>query len=307
MKGNLFLGYGRGSVGDVVFSRTGGQQVGRARNRKPNNPKTKAQVAQRALFADAVKFYTHGSQSLFRFAFEDKQAQESDYNAFMRINAKNGIMLSPEAISDSNYPAIGNWIMSKGSLTPLTAIYGNMGEGFYSIYKLGVNGSESPDALTVAKLSQYFINTGNFENGDILTFLAITSYAMHQPGESEPILPGDEPPVWHIGQFILDVSDTRYVGAVLESMQFEITKDTGGYAVRFNQNFSSDIIGACAAVHSRKTDGGLKVSTSQLTNSPDAEAAILYAKSTPYLSYIYSAWGASEEAILEGSIANSKK
>ena len=47
-KGNLFLGMGRGSVGDVTFYRADGQQLSRARNRKPRNPKTNAQLIQRA-------------------------------------------------------------------------------------------------------------------------------------------------------------------------------------------------------------------------------------------------------------------
>lgn len=48
-KGNLFLGFGRGKVGDVVFSRLDGEQVARARNRSPRNPKTPLQLLQRVV------------------------------------------------------------------------------------------------------------------------------------------------------------------------------------------------------------------------------------------------------------------
>lgn len=57
-KGNLFLGMGRGSVGDVVFYRANGQQLSRARNRNPKNPKTQAQVIQRAILATATQSYS---------------------------------------------------------------------------------------------------------------------------------------------------------------------------------------------------------------------------------------------------------
>ena len=57
-KGNMFLGMSRGSVGDVTFYRNRGNQVARARNRKPMNPKTEAQVIQRMILATASKAYS---------------------------------------------------------------------------------------------------------------------------------------------------------------------------------------------------------------------------------------------------------
>ena len=57
-KGNMFLGMSRGSVGDVTFYRNRGNQVARARNRKPMNPKTEAQTIQRMILATASKAYS---------------------------------------------------------------------------------------------------------------------------------------------------------------------------------------------------------------------------------------------------------
>ena len=57
-KGNMFLGMSRGSVGDVTFYRNRGSQIARARNRKPMNPKTEAQVIQRMILATASKAYS---------------------------------------------------------------------------------------------------------------------------------------------------------------------------------------------------------------------------------------------------------
>lgn len=57
-KGNMFLGMSRGSVGDVTFYRNRGNQVARARNRKPMNPKTEAQIIQRMILATASKAYS---------------------------------------------------------------------------------------------------------------------------------------------------------------------------------------------------------------------------------------------------------
>lgn len=54
----MFLGMSRGSVGDVTFYRNRGNQVARARNRKPANPRSEAQVIQRMLLATASKAYS---------------------------------------------------------------------------------------------------------------------------------------------------------------------------------------------------------------------------------------------------------
>lgn len=57
-KGNMFLGMSRGSVGDVTFYRGRGQQLARARNRAPKNPRSSAQVIQRMILATASKAYS---------------------------------------------------------------------------------------------------------------------------------------------------------------------------------------------------------------------------------------------------------
>lgn len=57
-KGNMFLGMSRGSVGDVTFYRSRGNQIARARNRKPMNPKTEAQTIQRMILATASRAYS---------------------------------------------------------------------------------------------------------------------------------------------------------------------------------------------------------------------------------------------------------
>lgn len=57
-KGNMFLGMSRGSVGDVTFYRGRGQQIARARNRNPKNPRSSAQTIQRMILATASKAYS---------------------------------------------------------------------------------------------------------------------------------------------------------------------------------------------------------------------------------------------------------
>lgn len=127
-KGNMLLGYARGAVGNLVFSRVKGNEVTKARNRQPANPKTSKQVYQRAKFLNAVNFYKRGVQNLFKFAYEDKTQQESDFNAFMRHNVGRAIPVGKGAATESLYPAISNWITSVGSLNGPQAVIGYTGD-----------------------------------------------------------------------------------------------------------------------------------------------------------------------------------
>lgn len=56
-KGNLFLGFGRGAVGDIVMYHQAGEQIVRARNRKPKNPQTALQLLQRVCLKTSSMAY----------------------------------------------------------------------------------------------------------------------------------------------------------------------------------------------------------------------------------------------------------
>lgn len=85
-KNNMLLGYARGKVGSLVFNRLKGQQITKAHNASPANPKSYAQMAQRCRYNTAVARYKMATRKFFKFAYEDKRPHESDFNAFMRHN-----------------------------------------------------------------------------------------------------------------------------------------------------------------------------------------------------------------------------
>lgn len=128
-RGNLFLGMGRGSVGDVTFYRSDGQQLSRARNRKPRNPKTQGQLYQRAIMATVVKAYQAG-QEIFDHSFQGYSKGSGCQRQFTSLNAK---MLRDQVASDlnsgrntdeqvsrvvapgANVPVANGYIISRGS------------------------------------------------------------------------------------------------------------------------------------------------------------------------------------------------
>ena len=100
-KGNLFLGMGRGSVGDVTFYRADGQQLSRARNRKPRNPKSNAQLIQRAISATIVQAYKAGS-IIFDHSFEGKSVPAGSQRQFLSVNMRK---LREQVLSEINQTA----------------------------------------------------------------------------------------------------------------------------------------------------------------------------------------------------------
>lgn len=84
-KGNLFLGTGRGKVGDVVFYRKNGDQITRVRNRSIKNPDTEAQQIQRAVLASVSKAYQAGS-AIFDHSFEGCGTGAECQARFQKLN-----------------------------------------------------------------------------------------------------------------------------------------------------------------------------------------------------------------------------
>ena len=103
-KGNVFLGMGRGSIGDVTFYRADGEQLSRVRNRRPRNPKTPAQLYQRAIMATVVKAYQAG-KAIFDHSFQGYSVGAQCQQQFLKLNAK---MLRQLVATDINTPIATN-------------------------------------------------------------------------------------------------------------------------------------------------------------------------------------------------------
>lgn len=316
-KGNMLLGYANGSVGDVTFARVKGQQTARARNRNPANPKTESQVAQRMLFAGAVAFYKQSRQDFFNFAFEDKRATESDYNAFMRYNAKRGILTTSD-MNTNNQPAWGPFVMANGSLSGLTlmsAFQNNMQFRFD-----GFTASAAATGITtVAALSDLLVkqSAGLYQYGDILTFYG-RGYAVPNAGEVDlgdffdgSAIVGS---VSELQQIVLSSSDTTllsakglsvYDVASSEQLQIDFTiyrpSINGGEAPFANCAFAATV------VHSRNVPGGLKTSFAEFTLGADNTALVAsfkeFVSSADYKREALAYQGFNPEAVLKGGLS----
>lgn len=291
MKGNMFLGYARGSVGDVVFSRSNGQQQGRARNRRPNNPRTSSQMRQRSLFANAVKFHTRGVQRLFKFAFEDKRANESDYNAFMKHNMSRGVRISKQASQSPVYPALGNWQMSCGSIESPRMSF----DSASGTWRLQVPGVTS-NVTTWGGLSAALKSVYGLAEGDIITAVHIVAN-----GATSSNVPSVEPSDdlqgsdWNISQFLVDSSSTEALPSIFEC-------DNGFVVINASTTAQATFCQGYCWIFSRRSPSGLKVSSSFLVNNSVAAACVEASSEPTFVEQVLQSWDTSEDVILEGSL-----
>lgn len=180
-KGNLFLGFGRGSVGDVTLYHQDGEQIARARNRSPRNPKTALQLLQRVVLKTSSMGYSL-FQEICNHSFQgaaegtESQARFNKANIAMMRTKLGDIINSGDAeeifgSSDFNYSYNGAslvefmpFIISEGSLSKIPVIWGKDLASPAFIINVDL-GKANPSYVDV-------INALGVQGGDQLTFSA---------------------------------------------------------------------------------------------------------------------------------------
>lgn len=180
-KGNLFLGFARGKVGDLVFSRLDGAQVTRARNRQPKNPRSALQMLQRVVMKTSSQAYSM-MRDICDHSFQGMQAGTPNQSRFAALNVQmlRGVLAdeinSGEAAdiltsSQTNFalrgsvlPPVNPYVVSEGTLPSMGAFFGDSYEAI--VDPLG------SAALASSGFSyQNLVDFLGAQRGDQLTFL----------------------------------------------------------------------------------------------------------------------------------------
>lgn len=303
-KGNIILGYLRGSIGDITFFRAKGQQLSRARNRAPANPRTVAQMDQRAKMACAVKFYTQVGTNFFKYAFEGKKDKESYFNAFVSNNILLGGYIGKQASRVYDFPALGAWQISSGTLPEITAPFPQSVRGV--VFSVGtVSGTP---LTTISDLSKALIgsDSSRWREGDILTCLCYcaTNYA------TLPTIYTDQgnrayTAVWQIRLSTSNKDTLPSIEFPLLDMSFDCQLDTNGLSFigSTGSEYTNNLY-CFGMIHSRNTASGLKVSSSTLVapQSPDL-LSVVSLPSGSYYNAVIADWQATDEAVLQGGLS----
>ena len=293
-KGNMFLGYARGSVGDVVFSRTNGQQITKARNRNPNNPRSISQVMQRSLFISAVKFYQLARAKFFKFAFEDKKSTESDFNAFMRHNTMFGTNMSSPAFHAYNYPALGDFVLSLGSLQPLRQWNRNNQFAAQTGIILGAS-DELP--TTIGALSQLLLRNERYREGDMFTLVDYGFQVLNSASVPAIQVNNDDYNTFFTWkQWKINTADTSNLNTIGISVEKDSTSNEL-LMLSTGEVFDESYRGM-GLILSRNSSSGLLVTDTRLVMSGLLSGAITASKDETYIKQVLTSWGAGDEAIL---------
>lgn len=309
-KGSSYWGTATGKIGNTVVRVRKGVRVESAYQPNVANPRSSGQVVQRGKFADAVGFYKRAMANFFRMAFEDKRANETDFNAFMRHNVSRGYVYSRQMVTGGQgaLPYIGKWLLSYGSLYNVTIVSEDSG--------LNVDGwlpEVDRNTATMGKMFEFWITAGLAQEGDILTVVRILSSADgagydEYTDEALGLLPGftyagtlpeGMAPRWSVDQYIIKSDST---GLIKE--QRWITVPTSGNAtINFADmgNSSVDSARAAAAILTRKTANGLLCSTSPLVWNKTAETMMTQMATADWLEGQRKAWS-SQNVILAGAL-----
>lgn len=303
-KGNIILGYLRGSIGDITFFRAKGQQLSRARNRAPANPRTVAQMDQRAKMACAVKFYSQVGTNFFKYAFEGKKDKESYFNSFVKNNILLGGYIGKQASRVYDFPALGAWQISSGTLPEITAPFPQSVRGV--VFSVGtVSGTPK---TTISDLSKALIgsDSSRWREGDILTCLCYcaTNYS------TLPTIYTDQgnrayTAVWQIRLNTSNKDTLPSIEFPMLDMSFDCELNTNGLSfIGSSGSEYTNNLYCFGMIHSRNTASGLKVSSSTMVapQSPDL-LSVVSLPSGSYYNAVIADWQATDEAVLQGGLS----
>lgn len=168
----MLLGHARGKVGSLVFSRSNGKQVVRAKADVVKNPKTEAQKIQRILLNTVAQAYSK-MQAICDHSFENVNPGQDSMSYFLRQNLNALRTKVSEAIAGGatleeifSFAPIGtalfvpnDYLISKGKLP-----------------KINVADASSDDEMTALIAGGTYedvINAYGGQRGDQLTFVAV--------------------------------------------------------------------------------------------------------------------------------------
>lgn len=174
----MLLGYARGKVGDLVFSRRLGQQVTRAYNPSPLNPQSDAQMAQRTRLAALVAAY-RCMRIILDHSFTSRKEGATSYNAFVSANMAIAPYLSKEQ-ARQGVVVVLPYVVSRGVLSRIFV----SGSGDNAYTNIGLGSLEIDDDTTIAEFTQAVLqNNAGWQEGDQLTYFSVIQTAL--PGQTD--------------------------------------------------------------------------------------------------------------------------
>lgn len=280
------LGTSRNKVGGIVSYRLRGQTVAREYVQTINNPRSAAQMVQRAKLINLVAAYRANRFWMASGAFESKKATWSDYNAFVSANT----LLNPVYLTRPMVAAgagiVQPYQVTRGSLPTIQTTWSTEQGGFATDLVVR-NISES----TIAALSTRLIADNNgIRERDQLSF--VVNYQRVGNNGYPYILA-------RAYELIIDTTDTRAIADVVPDISFGSTGGDNPDVLIFEAAAATDLAGV-AIIISRDTSGQIAVSNQSLVLTPAmAQYVATWQSSAAYQAYAAS-YGEGDTNFLAG-------
>lgn len=149
-----------GSIGNLTYALTKDGNVVKEKIIK-NKSHTEPQVKQRCLFSSVVKAASLLSAEFLEKCFERTNRRLSDSNYFVKLNRRNGTVLSKKYAKDPNIMSLGNWRISEGSLVTGVSLVNN-----------ALSGADTYIGIRIGNQTELAID-GNATVGQVSTALKV--------------------------------------------------------------------------------------------------------------------------------------
>lgn len=171
--GNIFLGQGRRSIGDVTLYRSRGQQRARVRVRKIANPRSYGQMLQRAVISNCSRLYSLGRE-IFDHSFQGYKQGADNQLRFMRVNsARLRALLETDRAEDRDLDICQGRVGARGLnvAVPFVGLQVSEGSLTQSLFRYDAQslGFLLPSTVEGDTVAQYAGRNG-LVAGDIYTF-----------------------------------------------------------------------------------------------------------------------------------------
>lgn len=248
---NMWLRGAKQRLAGAVLYQNNGQTLIRELAAQISNPRTASQMSQRIRLSNCVAVY-RANKFWMKFAFEDKKAKESDYNAFIGENISNNAVALTKSEVNAGAAVAAPYTVTRGSLG---SIEQSIVRGWLSTNLFLIDGFNT-DEVTVGEFSRQLIEANNgIVEGMQLSFIANIQQTNNLTGV--PYL------VVRAYEVILDTTNTRRLTEYFPGSFVKSVEDDES-----NMLLEADVTklgeGAFAFILSHTVGGVTRVSTQSL-------------------------------------------
>lgn len=235
----------------AVLYQNNGQTLIRELAAQISNPRTASQMTQRVRLSNCVAVY-RANKFWMKFAFEDKKAKESDYNAFIGENISNNAVALTKSEVNAGAAVAAPYTITRGSLG---SIEQSISED-YLLTNLYLLTAFDPVNVTVGEFSRQLIAANNgIVEGMQLSFIANIQQKNNLTGV--PYL------VVRAYEVIIDTTNTRKLEEYFPG-GFIVTPADDDNKVHLGADITLFGEGAFAFILSHTVGGVTRVSTQSL-------------------------------------------